>query len=213
MATDYKYTAWIYNTFLTITGINTHSKRILKEVMARYWISWWKFLDIWASSGEISLFLQESFPDAEVVAIDYVEEMLDVINKRKQKKQITQNITVVHGDINNLDSINKGLEAPLLSPGSVDLIHLWAVLEHCDIENKFVDMFSYLKSNWIIVTTFLQQNLWWKSLAKVYDFDFVDKELIKKIASQHGYAVEEYQLTGTYFPLNLMRFCLVIYKK
>lgn len=85
--------------------------------MSEYNISSGAFADIGASSGEVSFYLKDKFPDSKVIAVDYVPEMLDVINKRKAEKQNYQSIETVLGDINNLQNLNWKLN-------SFDLIYL-----------------------------------------------------------------------------------------
>lgn len=171
--------------------------------MSEYNISSGAFADIGASSGEVSFYLKDKFPDSKVIAVDYVPEMLDVINKRKAEKQNYQSIETVLGDINNLQNLNWKLN-------SFDLIYLWGVLEHCDIANKFKDLFMYLKPTWIIVTTCLRNNLWWKTLNRVYNFNFADKTLLKSISQENGCTAIDFPMTNKYFPLNFMRYCMVI---
>jgi ubiquinone/menaquinone biosynthesis C-methylase UbiE len=103
-----------------------------------------------------------------VVAIDYAEEMLDIVHKKAVARGLEDRIELKHGDIENLD-IPSGSAKGLLSI---------AVLRHFEREAKAVSELSRVLDNSGVLLIDYLSSFFFKP------YDFLNKLLLKKAATK-----------------------------
>lgn len=114
-------------------------KAVVKKSVQKLGFSPLKVLDLCCGTGDIAKECKKSFPDAEVVAIDFSQEMLDIAMKN------SQGIIYLNADITNLEEI------AFLEKESFDAIFISFGLRNLpDIDSFLENIKEYLSSNGVL---------------------------------------------------------------
>lgn len=74
-----------------------------------------KIIDLACGTGEVSFYLEKMYPSAEIIGVDFCENMLDIANQHKQKKN--SNVTFLQGDILQLPFDDNSFDGVTISYG------------------------------------------------------------------------------------------------
>ena len=126
------------NFIMTFGLQNFIKKSAVKNVLMRMCKKKLKVLDICCGTGDISLFFKELKEDADVIGVDFSEEMLKIAKNRSSK------ITFLKGDVTNLSKLN-------LEKESFDICFIGFGLRNLPDVDKFLnEIMPYIKKGGLL---------------------------------------------------------------
>lgn len=208
MQTAYSRVARFWNLGMILCGWNSGLKRYIKRLPVTL-PAQPKILDIGCGPGILSFALLKKFPDAEIIAADIDEIMLQETERIARKNRISPtSLIIAQSDVNcpNQLTLQNG-ELKCIEPGYFDLIVAGGILEHAETSIAIPALTTMLKPEGFFLIIGMDENSWIGKIYEViYKICLIPRDYLFKELSELKYQkVTVLPLGAKDFPANLSR--------
>jgi ubiquinone/menaquinone biosynthesis C-methylase UbiE len=157
-----------------------------------------KVLDAGAGTGLFTLAILKRFPNAQVVAFDLNEDMLEELRINLTKKRFANSVKTFISDLSK--------PIPEIINTKFDLIITGGVLEYVNPEDAIRNLASYLKPGGIFFNSPMKDNIWGKLVGLGFKFKPYSKERNIQAFTNNGFILlKSLKLKMKYFPASLIK--------